>query len=381
MVPRRARSLADIRIELLTSDEEFWALAPEWNALLAASSTKSVFMTWEWISTWWKVFGRGYSLRIYLARQPETGTLLGLLPFALREYTVIDHTIYRELTIMGSEGAAPDHLDCVLRKGHEQSVMRAFTRHVWSEQLDWDSIKLVSMASKAYASESFTSQMNHRYYHIHHVVSPYIRLPASWDNYRRTLSKNMRYNIGRYERKLEKEAPGQVVYRRVRQEEDLPDAMNLLFRLHSEVRQAKGGSYIGDAQPLEFHKTVARRLLSKGWLRLYLLTVSGNDIAALFCINCDNVVSFYTTGYSLDWSSYSPGRLLIAYAIRQSIEEGAYEFDFLRGNEKYKFNWTDDYRLDFYFRIPRSMLGNLAIRGYSLARSFKRLYIRNDRTN
>ena len=37
--------------------------------------------------------------------------------------------------------------------------------------------------------------------------------------------------------------------------------------------------------------------------------------------------------------AYSPGTLLIAYALEDAVSRGDSEFDFLRGNEPYKYRW------------------------------------------
>ena len=54
-------------------------LRPEWNGLLCRSPASSVFLTWEWIATWWEHFGREGDLLI-LAVRDESGRLVGLAP-------------------------------------------------------------------------------------------------------------------------------------------------------------------------------------------------------------------------------------------------------------------------------------------------------------
>jgi CelD/BcsL family acetyltransferase involved in cellulose biosynthesis len=48
---------------------------------------------------------------------------------------------------------------------------------------------------------------------------------------------------------------------------------------------------------------------------------------------------FYLSGFDPQWAAFSPGVLLIAHAIEEAIREGQQEFDFLRGNEPYKYLW------------------------------------------
>ena len=57
----------------------FWALKPEWNDLVRRSSSDTLFLTWEWQSTWWKHLGEG-SLLLLGFRHGDDGRLAGIAP-------------------------------------------------------------------------------------------------------------------------------------------------------------------------------------------------------------------------------------------------------------------------------------------------------------
>jgi len=46
---------------------------------------------------------------------------------------------------------------------------------------------------------------------------------------------------------------------------------------------------------------------------------------------------FFIGGFDPDYARWSVGTVLFGYAIQHAIEEGAREFDFLRGEEEYKY--------------------------------------------
>jgi CelD/BcsL family acetyltransferase involved in cellulose biosynthesis len=48
---------------------------------------------------------------------------------------------------------------------------------------------------------------------------------------------------------------------------------------------------------------------------------------------------FYLSGFDPRIARLSPGRLLIARALDRVRDEGAFELDFLRGREPYKYEW------------------------------------------
>src|SRR5262245_36414082 len=69
-------------IERIDTTADFAALRDEWNALLETSSSRCVFLTHEWLFTWWKHLAAGRTLYILTSRQD--GRLVGILPLAVR---------------------------------------------------------------------------------------------------------------------------------------------------------------------------------------------------------------------------------------------------------------------------------------------------------
>ena len=61
-------------------DEADWdRLESGWNELLEASASKTIFLTWEWLRSWWSAYGRGGGIWI-LAAYDDAGVLRGIAP-------------------------------------------------------------------------------------------------------------------------------------------------------------------------------------------------------------------------------------------------------------------------------------------------------------
>ena len=93
---------------------------------------------------------------------------------------------------------------------------------------------------------------------------------------------------------------------------------------------------------MEFSDETAPRFLEAGLLRLYGLRLDGQIIAAYygFMHSSGGVrrAYFYLSGFDPAYAKFSLGRLIVEHAIRSAIAERASEFDFLRGNEPYKYD-------------------------------------------
>ena len=67
-------------------------------------------------------------------------------------------------------------------------------------------------------------------------------------------------------------------------------------------------------------------------------------IAALYNFIYNDTCFYYQSGFDPVWAKFSPGTVLFSLSIQDAIENGMLEYDFLQGDEPYKFNWTNTKR-------------------------------------
>jgi len=329
----------------------------------------NIFLTWEWIDTWWDFFGKHGEPWIITARETKEDQLVAVAPFLVRT-SGLPKPPYRELSFFGSNVVAPDHLDVVVKMGYEQAVNALFTNYLESHVSNWDVVRLDGIASRSSLINLFINGAATRSSILWETVCPYISLPKTWEEYLSTLDRKLRYNIRSRARRLEQEASASVTYQRVSADDEIPDAMTDLFRLHSQARIARSSkSHFIDPQAMAFHRRLAEVFHRKGWLRLYILKLDQEAIAAIYCIRYRDTVYFYQTGHDPSWGRFGPGTAIIAHGIRASIEEGAGEFDFLRGAEAYKLRWTKQARKNLSGLVAVSAKGQALVGAYRVRRA------------
>ena len=67
--------------------------------------------------------------------------------------------------------------------------------------------------------------------------------------------------------------------------------------------------------------------------------MGGRRIAAGVWFDDGETLYFYNAGVDPDARDLSPGVLLVARSIEMALEAGRSRFDFLRGDESYKYGW------------------------------------------
>ena len=358
-------------VDLFGDDRGLASLAGEWDAMLADSPLETPFLTWPWVSAWRETLGRDAELLVAAARHPHDGRLLGIGPFAIRRVTRagIPH---RVLGFVGSGPAAPDHLDLIVAPGFEETVApglwNAVRRAARADLFDFDGTRDGSLLAGVAARRREDRAR------IEAIPCPYLALPATWEEFEAGLGSNMRQNIRRYARKMDREAGAPVVARMVTAADEVDETITALGILHQRVREANGQPGVFRTPLLQaFHHAAARRFHSTGRLRLHRLDVGGEIAAAIYCIRHRDTVSFYTTGYDDRWRRYGPGRRIMAHAIASAIDEGASEFDFLRGDEAYKASWGTVSRTDRRIRVADSARGRTLVLLRRMGKAAQRL--------
>ena len=76
-----------------------------------------------------------------------------------------------------------------------------------------------------------------------------------------------------------------------------------------------------------------------GTVRLSFLTVDGRRIAAGIHLDDGRVIYYYNAGVDPDARDLSPGVVMIARYMEAAIALGRRRFDFMRGDEPYKYDW------------------------------------------
>jgi CelD/BcsL family acetyltransferase involved in cellulose biosynthesis len=116
--------------------------------------------------------------------------------------------------------------------------------------------------------------------------------------------------------------------------------------LHEKRWSKDGGSELsGHPRLVSFQRDLVGALAAAegtGLLRFDELWVEGECRASVYGLERRGTFYYYNSGYDLEWSSFSVGLVLIGLSVEKAIERGNTRYDFLRGDETYKFDWANE---------------------------------------
>ena len=169
-------------------------------------------------------------------------------------------------------------------------------------------------------------------------VCPVVTFPtgASFDDYLGTLAKKSRHEIRRKIRRAE--ASGEL--RLTASRDPLAD-LETFISLHQKRWGADGlfPPTPGGAASRVFIRRLFELCGGAGPARLSFLTMGDRRVAAGIHLETPDTWMFYNAGIDLDARDLSPGVILMALYIKSAVEAGVRRFDFLRGDESYKYEW------------------------------------------
>ncbi len=169
-------------------------------------------------------------------------------------------------------------------------------------------------------------------------VCPTLALPTSFDGYVKSLGKNMREQIKRYPKRLEKNFTVEI--EQAKTQEQVKEFLTQLFELHGKRWRARGqtGVLVLPSRQ-KFHRALCADFLERDWLRLWRLKLDGRAACVLLSYFWGGKFWFFIGGFEPELQKWSVGTCLFARVFQGAINEGATEFDFLRGAEEYKYRF------------------------------------------
>lgn len=297
-------------------------LRSRWPELRRRMRWEPLFMLPAWLDAWWCEFGEGSQSHILEVK--EDGDAIGIAPLRVRDGTA---------SLIGSADVC-DYMDFVAAPGKETSFFNAILDSLPQggiTELQLDSLRhdstvmthLADIASRRGLAVTCEPQN----------VSLDIELPATWDGYFLIPSAKQGREVRRKLRRLHE--AGDVRFNSFERPEDVPSTMDVFLKLLRESREDK--ATFMNAGMESFFRSIARRMAAAGYLRLGILQIDSEPVAAVMCFDYNESVYLYNSGYDIRYRDLSAGLMSKVLSLKDSIERGKRRYDFLKGAEDYKY--------------------------------------------
>jgi len=301
-------------------------LEESWNEL--ALPAESPFLTHQWLRSWWSAFAEPEPMVVALRAADGT----------LRAGACVTRRSARELSSAANEYS--EDWDVV-------AVDDASRQLLWHEIAALGGARITLSAVPASSSSVGLAADSLRAAGFKVAVgreqaSPYLDLPDSWEQLLAGVSRNLRSQVRRSAKGLQRE--GAVEFRTATDDSLERDLDAFLSLEASGWKGAAGSAIRSDPRALRLYTDFAHASMRKGWLRLQLLELDGVPIAADYTCVVGRGAFLVKTAFDERYGGLSPGLVLRAEALRSALGEGLRFYDFLGGADRYKMRWTEELR-------------------------------------
>ncbi len=297
-----------------------------WDDLLARSARPAPFLSWTWQFHWARTFAgdRRQEIRTVV---DAPGHLVAILPLYEAEPGV--------WRILGGIDVS-DYLDLIAEAGREEEAWRSLLAARAAANATWDLHAVPAASYTVTALPRLVAEQGSAITVAVEERCPILSLPRSWEAYLAGLSGKHRHELTRKLRRMEREAPG--VQATSVGEPDLVQArLGDFLHLHRGSRVGKA-KFMDDRMEA-FFREVSAALAARGMVRLWFLDADAVPMASFITLEWDGTVGLYNSGFEPSRAALSPGLVLLTHVIRDAVSRSKTRFDFLRGEERYKYEF------------------------------------------
>ena len=352
-----------MNVSIVEDMTAFEALEGEWNSLLQQSSANTIFLTWEWISSWLEIYSSRYKLFVIVVRNDEN-KLIGLAPLYISNYKLLFMIKLRMLRILGDRDCGSEYPNWIALKDKEKAVYEIIAKALCEHEQKnkWDCIWIPNLSGWNGSYRNIVNACNRADMLVNQRERQfgYFVLPATYNEYEKSLSSNRRSQLRRQRKKMFVDETIEIAC--CEDEKDLPIFLEWLFDLHHKRRLLVGdiGTFKRKPLQMKFYQSFTRKALQNNWLFICVLKAQGTAKAIQLGYIYNNVYLQLQEGFEPDFLS-GAGNVLRAENIRHYIEAGLSEYDFLEGYTEHKRRWLAEARTGYDLFLAKNTFINQLI--------------------
>jgi CelD/BcsL family acetyltransferase involved in cellulose biosynthesis len=318
----RDNTRSPLEAELISDPQRLEELEPAWRALWSTLEDVTPFQSPDWILPWWHHYGQGRLLTFAFWSDHQ---LAGLAPLYIYDDST-DST--RRVFLVGTGNT--DYLDVIIHPQFRRDCWQALVAEISQRRDLWDECNFQRLRRAS-------TLLQHLVLDVGLVENSTEQEPCVViDLCHGSPAEGMLKTSNVYARRLASNEPFSI-------EQSSPTSLNEFLsafeQLHERRWRAKGlPGVLAEDRDRSFHREVAARFFQTGNLMFYALRIQGKLVSVVYGFHHRDRSYSYLSGFDPDYRRHSVGTILVGHAVQQALEQHR-SFDFLKGQEPYKYRW------------------------------------------
>jgi CelD/BcsL family acetyltransferase involved in cellulose biosynthesis len=331
-----------MRVDIIESTVALAELRADWDRVYDADPEAHFFLSWSWLSKWLPALGSPW---LVLAARPEgeRSAPVAFLPLWLQTKEQ-NAGGFRNNLIMGGNFIS-DYTGILCLPEHQDQAIPALARQI--KKMHWTDLRFEDLNMSRRRTDLFVSEFaksDFNFVKLDRVqdgidlsICPIAHLPGDWDAYlNERLSANMRQKLRRLLRQIDGSGEFRITHADGKTIDRDLDTLLRFWKVRWGAQKAKNLDGI-----LKNLRLMTRHAFDMGSLFLPTLWHGERPICALATLidARRKAFLFYIAGRDQTFEGPQSGLVLHAHSIRHAIRTGFATYDFLRGNEHYKYSF------------------------------------------
>lgn len=308
-----------MEFHIIDKYEDFCLLEDDWEDLLTRIENPQVFYKFQWAKNYLEYYASEWKNRICIVAGYDDKKLVVLFPFVLEK---------RVIRFITSETVDYNmvYVDGCLNRF--SVIKKGIVYLMENKEIDRFDLNGFVASSELYLLEEILREQNYSAFIEEITIAPTIKAN---ENAREKFNKERMRGIYRRGRKLEREHELEIKYSNELRE----DVLTFIVK-HKTFKY--NDSTLKNGSTVDFYRNLCKSLPSETYIaELYL---DGKLAAAHLGFRDDNKIYYYIPTYDEKYVKDGVGMVLLNKLIEEDL--GIKEFDFLKGNEEYKFYFSDE---------------------------------------
>lgn len=335
-----------MHVDVIDTYAGFEALRLNWERLYDADSEAQFFLSWIWLS---RVFRQHPVEWRVLAVKPDKcqPDYVAFLPLRLKTRWSTSQKAFRNELRMAGTLFWADYTGLVCHPDYDEEAIPCLAGQL--KRMHWRDLYLknirisdrrLDLLTRPFHKSIFKHEFLERTSStdgVDRLVCPYVDLPGDFDTYlTERLSANTRQKVRRFLRKVENSNDLRITHATPH---TLQRDLDVLVGYWKKKWLTRKGA---EAERLaRKYREILQCSFESGVLFMPLLWQGDTPLGALgsFIDQRKKTLLFFVAGRDESCTNPPPGLILHAHSIRWAIENGLESYEFLRGNEHYKYSF------------------------------------------
>ena len=313
----------------------------EWSLLASSGGVEDASGSYEWCVALREAHHRSGSTPVLIAE--DAHGLRAVWPLHFEQTRIAQMIRCRRLVDVSAWFRTHNAILC--RVDLDVTVDRMLT-YLLGEMDGWDELSVLDLIPGSPSHRALVAAAAAHGLATHEFPShrsPYLTLPATWEEYLATRTSKFRNSLKRNERNFQ--SLSELTVEVIRDPDQMLRGFEAMLEIESHSWKEQAASAITSlAWQRHFYQRLVELTAASGALDLTLARSEGRPIAYWFALRHDNRYSLLKHSYDDSKRASSPGKAMCALTMRRLIAEGVAELDFLGADEPWKLEWTDQGR-------------------------------------